>query len=94
MTHTSELKLKEEQCKSILKRHKSDKPKEENKANGKEHGEAHSSEAKEYGGALWDIWRRQDVPKLNEFLVNHCGEFMHSGKYPIKMVCAISSVTL
>lgn len=40
----------------------------------------------ENGGAVWDIFRRQDVPKLEDYLKEHQKEFKHTLGSPVDQV--------
>ncbi|XP_028802720.1 lysine-specific demethylase JMJ25 isoform X2 [Neltuma alba] len=40
----------------------------------------------DYSGAQWDVFRRQDVPKLIEYLERHCIEFADTQNHKNKMI--------
>ncbi|CAH2069278.1 unnamed protein product [Thlaspi arvense] len=49
-------------------------------------GSASQSSKDVHGGAIWDIFRREDVPKLIEFLKRHKHEFRHINNQPVNSV--------
>ena len=52
--------------------------------------ETNESSKAVHGGAVWDIFRREDVPKLVEYLKRHKHEFRHLYNEPVKSVSIIT----
>lgn len=107
LTHTNKVNIEDWQRESINKLKKTyDKedslelyheaeagnPKIESKqGNGRDSLDIDSETETVLGGAVWDIFRREDVPKLIEYVRKHEKEFRHINNELVDSVSSIAS---
>lgn len=81
--HTEEVHLCEQQHNANLRKHKVKKDEDQK-----------MTTSNNYGGALWDIWRREDVPQLRDYLTKHARDFTNCYNPPSYVVCIIFFIVI
>lgn len=91
LTHTAEVSISEEQqlaIENLKRRHKiqDEREKNENLVECGLYDCPPQEDMGDTGGALWDIFRREDVKLLEEYLLKYSKEFRHTYCCPVNKV--------
>ncbi|XP_062026191.1 uncharacterized protein LOC133742513 [Rosa rugosa] len=94
LTHTAEVALTTEQLVTVEKLKKKHREQDKREIFGNCHSSAGNGSGSqeeladvcEDGGALWDIFRTQDVPQLEKYIHKHVNEFKHVFCNPLQHV--------
>lgn len=97
LTHIAKVELKPEEATAIERLARKHLEQDKRELHGDEKVTLEQKNSSMVGedsldGALWDIFRREDAPKLQEYLKKHFREFRHVHCDPLKQVRLVKRI--